>query len=92
MFIPGVSDPDGIATLVREIDGPVNVVMGLTGNQLTLAQLRDLGVRRVTVGGSMARAMYHHLLAAARELAEHGTFGYASDQIPHGTLNETFLR
>ena len=91
-FIPGVSDPDGIATLVREIDGPVNVVMGLTGNQLTLAELRDLGVRRVTVGGSMARAMYHHLLAAARELAEHGTFGYASDQIPHGTLNETFLR
>jgi 2-methylisocitrate lyase-like PEP mutase family enzyme len=91
-FIPSVSDPDGIATLVREIDGPVNVVMGLTGNQLTLAQLRDLGVRRVTVGGSMARAMYHHLLAAARELAEHGTFGYASDQIPHGTLNETFLR
>jgi len=91
-FIPGVSDADGIATLVREIDGPVNVVMGLTGNQLTLAQLRDLGVRRVTVGGSMARAMYHHLLTAARELAEHGTFGYASDQIPHGTLNETFLR
>jgi 2-methylisocitrate lyase-like PEP mutase family enzyme len=90
-FIPSVSDADGIATLVREIDGPVNVVMGLTGNQLSLAQLRDLGVRRVTVGGSLARAMYHHLLAAARELAEHGTFTYASDQVPHGMLNETFL-
>jgi 2-methylisocitrate lyase-like PEP mutase family enzyme len=90
-FVPSVSDPADIATLVREIDGPVNIVMGLTGNQLSLAQLRDLGVRRVTVGGSLARAMYHHLLAAARELAEHGTFGYASTQMPHGTLNETFL-
>jgi 2-methylisocitrate lyase-like PEP mutase family enzyme len=91
VFIPSVSDPDAIATLVREIDGPVNIVMGLTGNQLSLAQLRDLGVRRVTVGGSLARAMYHHLITAARELMERGTFGYATTQIGHGTLNEMFL-
>jgi 2-methylisocitrate lyase-like PEP mutase family enzyme len=91
VFVPSVAEPDDVATLVREVAGPVNIVMGLTGSDLTLAQLRDLGVRRVTVGGSLARAMYHHLLTAARELAEQGTFTYARTQIPHGTLNETFL-
>jgi 2-methylisocitrate lyase-like PEP mutase family enzyme len=91
VFVPSVSDPADIAALVRGIEGPVNIVMGLTGNQLTMAQLRDLGVRRVSVGGSLARAVYHHLAAAARELAEHGTFGYADTQIPHTVLNDTFL-
>src|SRR4029078_8112764 len=76
-FVPGASDAQTIGTLVRELDGPLNVVMGLTGNALSLDDLRDLGVRRVTVGGSIARAMYRHLLDAARELADSGTFSYA---------------
>jgi 2-methylisocitrate lyase-like PEP mutase family enzyme len=89
-FVPGAADADTIGTLVRELDGPLNVVMGLTGGQLTLDQLRDLGVRRVTVGGSIARAMYRHLLDAARELIEHGTFRYADEQIPQDDLNGMF--
>jgi 2-methylisocitrate lyase-like PEP mutase family enzyme len=66
------------------------VVMGLTGNALSMNDLRELGVRRVTVGGSIARAMYGHLLRAARELAEKGTFTYADDQLTHDALNELF--
>jgi 2-methylisocitrate lyase-like PEP mutase family enzyme len=57
-FVPGAADAATIGTLVRELDGPLNVVMGLTGNALSLDDLRALGVRRVTVGGSIARAMY----------------------------------
>jgi len=91
-FVPGAADAATIGTLVRELDGPLNVVMGLTGNALSLADLRELGVRRVTVGGSIARAMYGHLLRAARELAEHGTFAYADNQIPQNELNQLFLR
>lgn len=91
-FVPGAADATTIGTLVRELDGPLNVVMGLTGNALSLADLRALGVRRVTVGGSIARAMYGHLLRAARELAEQGTFTYADDQIPQNELNELFQR
>ncbi|NUP37822.1 MAG: isocitrate lyase/phosphoenolpyruvate mutase family protein, partial [Streptomyces sp.] len=49
-----------------------------------------LGVRRVTVGGSIARAMYRHLLSAARELADRGTFSYADDQLPQSDLNDLF--
>jgi 2-methylisocitrate lyase-like PEP mutase family enzyme len=44
VFTPGASDPDTIATLVQEIDAPLNVVVGLTGNRLSLAELAALGV------------------------------------------------
>jgi 2-methylisocitrate lyase-like PEP mutase family enzyme len=91
-FVPGAADAETIGTLVRELDGPLNVVMGLTGNALTLNDLRELGVRRVTVGGSIARAMYGHLLRAARELAENGTFSYADAQIPQSELNALFIQ
>ncbi|MEV7980424.1 isocitrate lyase/phosphoenolpyruvate mutase family protein [Streptomyces sp. NPDC086519] len=91
-FVPGAADAATIGTLVRELDGPLNVVMGLTGNALSLADLRELGVRRVTVGGSIARAMYAHLLDAARELADRGTFSYAENQISQTDLNELFRR
>lgn len=91
-FVPGAADAATIGTLAREIDGPLNVVMGLTGGRLTLEDLAALGVRRVSVGGSIARAMYRHLLDAARELATLGTFSYAEGQIPQATLNEMFQR
>ncbi|MGX1478441.1 UNVERIFIED_CONTAM: 2-methylisocitrate lyase-like PEP mutase family enzyme [Streptomyces canus] len=89
-FVPGAADAGTIRTLVRELDGPLNVVMGLTGNALSLDDLRELGVRRVTVGGSIARAMYRHLLDAARELADSGTFSYAADQLSQTELNDLF--
>ncbi|MET7426785.1 isocitrate lyase/phosphoenolpyruvate mutase family protein [Dactylosporangium sp. NPDC005555] len=89
-FVPGAADAATIGTLVRELDGPLNVVMGLTGNALSLPDLRALGVRRVTIGGSLARAMYHHLRRAALELAEHGTFTYAETQISQSDLNDLF--
>lgn len=89
-FVPGATDATTIGTLVRELDGPLNVVMGLTGNALSLDDLRTLGVRRVTVGGSIARAMYRHLLHAARELADKGTFSYADHQLSQTELNDLF--
>jgi len=64
--------------------------MGLTGNALSLADLADLGVRRVTVGGSLARSLYEHLRRAATELHDLGTFSYADQQIPHAELNDIF--
>jgi 2-methylisocitrate lyase-like PEP mutase family enzyme len=89
-FVPGASDAATIGTLVSELDGPLNVVMGLTGGALTMDDLRELGVRRVTVGGSIARAMYRHLLDAAKELAETGTFSYAMNQLSQNDLNDLF--
>jgi 2-methylisocitrate lyase-like PEP mutase family enzyme len=86
LFVPGVSDPDTLAELVKEIDGPLTVVMGLSGSALTVSQLQDIGVRRVTIGGSLARATYGLIRKAAQEMAQHGTFDYSTQQIPHAEL------
>lgn len=52
LFVPGASDLKTIEALVREINGPITVVMGLTGSPLTVSQLGSLVVRWVTIGGS----------------------------------------
>lgn len=90
LFVPGVSDPITIATLVKEIKAPINVVMGLTGIQLTAAELRDLGVRRISIGGSLARAVYFQIHKAAIEMLEKGAFTFAKEQIPQSELNKIF--
>lgn len=90
LFVPGVSDPDVISALVKEIDGPLNVVMGLSGSALSVSQLTTLGVRRITIGGSLARAAYGLIRQAAVEMKEEGSFSFADRQIPDGELNRFF--
>lgn len=90
LFVPGASDPKTIEALVRELNGPLTVVMGLTGSPLTVSQLGSLGVRRVTVGGSLARATFGLIRQAAQEMAASGTFSYASQQIPDAELSQFF--
>lgn len=90
LFVPGVSDPEVIAALVKEIDGPLNVVMGLSGSTLSVSQLAALGVRRITIGGSLARATYGLIRQAAVEMKEAGNFSFAERQIPDGELNRFF--
>lgn len=90
LFVPGASDPQSIEALVRVINGPVTVVMGLSGSALTVQQLGSLGVRRVTIGGSLARATFDLIRNAAAEMAEFGTFSYATQQIPHSELSQFF--
>ena len=73
LFIPGLRAPDDIAAAVRAVaPKPLSVLMMTPGG--TLAQFADLGVRRISVGGSLARAAWGGFLTAAREIAEHGTF------------------
>jgi 2-methylisocitrate lyase-like PEP mutase family enzyme len=90
IFVPGVSDVKTIEQLVREIHAPINLVMGLSGSPLSFAQLKSLGVRRITIGGSLARAVYFHIAQAAKEMLEHGTFSFGSNQVAHGELNRIF--
>ncbi len=92
LFIPGASDPETIAALVREIAGPITVVMGLSGSTLTVPQLGALGVRRVTIGGSLARTVFGLIRRAATEMAERGSFTFANEQIPHGELSQFFAK
>lgn len=79
LYAPGVTSKEEIATLVRSVDRPVNVLMGLAGVPLSLADLSAIGVRRVSVGSGLARAAFSSFLRAAREMREHGTFTFAED-------------
>jgi 2-methylisocitrate lyase-like PEP mutase family enzyme len=90
LYAPGLTTREEIAELVRSVDRPVNVVMGLQGAQLSLADLAAIGVKRVSVGGSLCRAALGALLHAGREMQTHGTFTYAGDAPSHRELNDLF--
>ena len=74
------------------IGAPVNVVAGLVEPLLDAATLRSLGVARISVGGTLARAVLTLVEQAAREMADHGTFGFARGAIPYAELQQRFSR
>lgn len=86
LYAPGLPDLEAIRTVCRAVDRPVNVVMGLKGRSYSVAELSEAGVRRVSVGGSFARAALGALLRAAEEVRSSGTFGYAADAIPDAVV------
>jgi 2-methylisocitrate lyase-like PEP mutase family enzyme len=77
LYAPGLATREDIAAVVSSVDRPVNVVMGLRGVQLSLAELSALGVRRVSVGSALSRTALGAFLRAAREMRDHGTFEFA---------------
>jgi 2-methylisocitrate lyase-like PEP mutase family enzyme len=82
LYAPGLPDLEAIRTVCECVDKPVNVVMGLTGLTLSVEALQDAGVKRISVGGSFARAALGALIRAAREVKNQGTFTYAADAVP----------
>jgi 2-methylisocitrate lyase-like PEP mutase family enzyme len=68
----------------------VNVVMGLSGAQLTLAQLSEIGVKRVSVGSALSRAALGAFLRAAREMRNGGTFDFAADAVSYRDISSMF--
>jgi 2-methylisocitrate lyase-like PEP mutase family enzyme len=61
--------------------------MGLAGAAFTVNELAALGVKRISVGGSLARASFAVVKAAAEEMAGPGTFTFSARAIPDGELN-----
>jgi 2-methylisocitrate lyase-like PEP mutase family enzyme len=81
LYAPGLSRIEDIRALCAAVDKPVNVVMGLKGKPFTMDELRDAGVKRVSVGGSFARAALGALVRAALEVKDQGTFNYAAQAL-----------
>ena len=90
LFAPGLKTKEDIRTVVRSVDRPINVIMGLEGVQLSLAELSELGVRRVSVGSALARSAMGAFLRAAREMEARGTFTFANDAVKYADLNAMF--
>ncbi len=82
VYAPGLPDLEAIRTVCQETSKPVNVVMGLKKPSYTVQRLADAGVKRISVGGSFARAAFGALQRAAQEVLTDGTFHYADDAMP----------
>lgn len=78
LYAPALPDLDAIRSVCAAIDRPVNVVMGLRPPFLSVAELEAAGVRRISVGGALARAAYGAVLQAAEEIRSRGTFSFAA--------------
>ena len=91
LYAPGLTARGDIAAVVKAVaPKPVNVVMGLSGARFTLDELGALGVKRVSLGSSLARAAYGAFLRAAQEVREHGTFEFSAQAAPYAALNAMF--
>lgn len=90
LYAPGLTSKDDIATVVASVDRPVNVLMGLQGVRLTVADLSAIGVKRVSVGSGLARCALGAFLRAAREMKELGTFTFAEEAESYRSINSLF--
>jgi 2-methylisocitrate lyase-like PEP mutase family enzyme len=89
LYAPGIRSKEQISAVVKAVaPKPVNLLLGWPG--FSVAEAADLGVRRISVGGSLARAAWGGFMRAAREIAEKGTFAELGHGHPGGELNKMF--
>jgi len=89
IFVPGVVEADTIRRLAEAIPAPLNIVAGLA-NTIDAPTLFSLGVKRVSLGGSLARASLSMLERAGRELLDSGTLGFLDGAIGYADLQRRF--
>ena len=91
LYAPGLITKKDIEAVVKSVTRPVNVLMGLQGVQLSLADLSAIGVKRVSVGSSLCRTALATLLEAAREMKELGTFTFAAKAVNSKEIDSIFV-
>jgi PEP phosphonomutase and related enzymes len=90
LYAPGVRGPKEIAEIVRAVaPKPVNVLVSKFNHELSLSQLEDLGVRRISLGSGLALVAWNAFMRAARSLSS-GSFTALADAAPSAELNELF--
>jgi len=90
LYAPGLKTREEIVAVVRSVDRPVNVIMGLQGVQLNLDELSEMGVKRISVGSALSRAALSTFYRAALQMKEHKTFTFAEDALKVRELNAMF--
>src|SRR6267142_815597 len=91
LYAPGVHEPDEIAAIVKAVSPkPVNVLVSAPNPDLSVARLRDLGVRRISVGSALARVAWGAFVRAAQGIAESGSFEAFADAAPFNELDDVF--
>ena len=90
LYAPGLRSAEDVLAVVRAVaPKPVNVLMS-GGLKFTVAQLNDMGVKRISVGSALALAAYGEFFRAAQEIKEAGTFGFTARSMPYAQANQLF--
>jgi 2-methylisocitrate lyase-like PEP mutase family enzyme len=90
LYAPGIHTPEQIRAVVSAVaPKPVNLLVG-SASKLTVQEIAALGVRRISVGGALARAAWGGFMRAARLLAEQGKFDGLADAASGRELNALF--
>ena len=88
LYAPGLASTEDIAAVVSAVDRPVNVLAARPDVRLSLEELSELGVKRISVGGALSRVALGAFLRAAREMRESGTFTFADEAASSGDIAE----
>jgi len=89
LYAPGVRKPEDIAAIVKAVSPkPVNILVSSPG--LTVAQLADLGVRRISVGSALARVAWGAFMHSAQSIADTGSFDSLSESTAFAVLHQLF--
>ena len=89
LYAPGVRTADAVVAILAAV-APRPVKVLVAGPYFTVRQLEDLGVRRISVGGALARVALGAFMGAADEIARHGTFQGLASAPSHADLNALF--
>jgi 2-methylisocitrate lyase-like PEP mutase family enzyme len=93
LYAPGVTDAEEISAIVDAVaPKPVNVLVSTNNCNVTVSQLADLGVRRISVGGALARAAWGGFIMAATEIYARGSFTSFGEATPFSELNDLFAK
>jgi 2-methylisocitrate lyase-like PEP mutase family enzyme len=87
LYAPGLPSLEAIRKVCASVSKPVNALMGLQGGTYSMKELAAAGVKRVSVGGALARAALGAFVRAAREVKDKGTFTFAADAISHAEVS-----
>jgi 2-methylisocitrate lyase-like PEP mutase family enzyme len=90
LYAPGLYDLATIRTVVSGLRNPFNLVMGFADPTLTVAQLSEAGVKRISVGGALSRVALAAFLRCAREMNDTGSFSFVREMAPIKDLRQAF--
>jgi len=91
LYAPGIKSREQIAAVVNAVaPKPVNVLMSSGANPLTVSDLAALGVRRISIGGALARVGWGAVMRVAKQIADEGRFDGLNDSAPGSELNALF--
>lgn len=88
LYAPALPDADAIRAVCEAVDRPVNVLAGGAARELSVDELGELGVRRISLGSTLSRAAMSAVVHAARHIAEFGTFPDISEVLSGGEVND----